>query len=405
VFDPYRIRADFPILGRYAGDRPLVYLDNAATMQKPQAVIERIRHFYSAENANINRGLYRLSEEAGTRYEAARHKVARFLGAPSESEIVFTRGTTEAINLVAYSYGRHHVGPGDEILVSHMEHHANFVPWQRLCQESGARLRIMPITDNGALVLDALPGLLSEKTKLVALVHLSNALGTINPVKEVVSMAHAAGAPVLIDGAQSAAHLPLNVSELACDFFACSGHKLYGPAGIGVLYGRAARLEAMPPFHGGGDMAHAVTLEKTQCAPLPRKFEAGTPNIAGALGLAAAIDYVSALGLGHIAAHEQRLLAYGADRLTQVPGLRLSGTAEQKAAILAFTMTGIHPHDIAQILDGEGIAIRAGHHCAQPLMQRLGVSATARASLALYTTEEEIDTLARALHKVNEVFG
>jgi len=405
ALDPYALRSDFPILDTRVEGKPLVYLDNATTSQKPRTVIERLRQYYASENANVHRGVHYLSGLATEYYEEARRKVAAFLGAAGECEIVFTRGATESINLVAQSYGRQHVGPGDEVLLSHMEHHSNIVPWQILCEEKGATLRVIPVDDDGDLVMSEFDRLLTEKTKLVGLVHVSNALGTINPVKEVVGKAHAAGARVLIDGAQSAARIPVDVTALDCDFFACSGHKVYGPTGIGVLYGRAELLEAMPPYQGGGDMILSVSFERTEYERLPHKFEAGTPHIAGAIGLGAALDYVQAIDMAQIAAHERRVLDYGTQRLPEVEGLRLVGTARAKAGVLAFTMDSAHPHDIGQILDHEGVAIRAGHHCTQPLMQRFGVPATARASLALYNTIEEIDTLVAALHKVNKVFA
>jgi cysteine desulfurase / selenocysteine lyase len=403
-FDVRAIRRDFPILRERVHDKPLVYLDNAATTQKPRRVIDRLNAFYRRENANVHRGVHRLSERATDAYEDARQTVCRFLNAADPKEIVFVRGTTEAINLVAQSYGRSHVGSGDEIVLTMMEHHSNIVPWQILCEQTGARLRVAPITDDGDIQLDAYEALLSARTKIVAVVHVSNALGTINPIAEIVRIAHAGGIPVLVDGAQAVAHMPVDVRALDCDFYAFSGHKVFGPTGIGVLYARASLLDAMPPYQGGGDMISAVTFERTLYNVPPYKFEAGTPDIAGAIGLAAALEYVEAIGLDHVNAHEHELLAYGTAALSQVPGLRLTGTAAHKAGILAFVLEGVHPHDIGTILDREGVAIRTGHHCCQPLMDRLGVPATARASLALYNTREEVDALARALDKVREVF-
>jgi cysteine desulfurase / selenocysteine lyase len=405
AFDVHAIREDFPILRDFVRGKPLVYLDNAATTQKPRAVVDRIARFYLRENANVHRGVHLLSERATDAYEKARNTVSRFLHAADPKEIVFVRGTTEAINLVAHSYGRTHVGAGDEVVVTAMEHHSNIVPWQMLCTETGARLRVVPITDAGELRLDEYERWLSPRTKIVAVVHVSNALGTINPVQHIARIAHQRGIPVLVDGAQAVAHMPVDVQALECDFYAFSGHKIFGPTGIGVLYGKASLLEAMPPYQGGGDMISSVTFERTLYNAVPYKFEAGTPNIAGAIGLAAALEYVETVGLDRIAAHERDLLAYGTDALLQIRGLRLTGTAPEKADILAFVLDGVHPHDIGTILDREGIAIRTGHHCCQPLMDRLGVPATARASLALYNTRSDIDALAAALDKVGEVFG
>ncbi len=403
-FDVARIRADFPILRRTARGRPLVYLDNAATTQKPQAVIDAIGGYYSNLNANVHRGVHELSELATDAYEGARRKVSMFLNAASEHEIIFTRNATEGINLVAHAYGRSRVGPGDEIVISAMEHHSNIVPWQLLCEEKGARLRVVPMDDRGELILEELETLVGDRTKIVAIAHMSNALGTINPVQEIVRIAHARGVPVLLDGSQAAYHMPVDVQALGCDFYAATGHKLYGPTGIGVLYGRAELLESMPPFLGGGDMIRSVTFEKSTWNTLPHKFEAGTPDIAGAIGLDAALDYIQAIGLPHIAEHEQDLLTYGTEALSSVKGVRLIGTARRKASILSFVMEGVHPHDIGTIVDGEGVAIRTGHHCAMPVMERFGVPATARASLAMYNTREEIDALVGALGRVGEVF-
>jgi cysteine desulfurase/selenocysteine lyase len=404
-FDIDRVRADFPILGRQVHDLPLVYLDNAATTQKPRAVIDAISEYYLSNNANIHRGVHQLSESATSAYEATRKSVQRFLNAEDASEIIFVRGATEAINLVAQSYGRQRVNAGDEVVVTAMEHHSNIVPWQMLCEEKGARLRVAPINDAGELLLDEFEALLNEKTKLVAVVHASNVLGTVNPVHRIVEMAHAKGVPVLVDGAQAVPHGGVDVRALDCDFYAFSGHKIYGPTGIGVLYGKRALLEAMPPYQGGGDMIRSVTFEKTLYNQLPYKFEAGTPDIAGVVGLGAAIAYVNEIGLSDIVAHEEDLLAYGTEALSAIPGLTLVGTAKEKVSVLSFVLEGIHPHDIGTILDRQGIAIRTGHHCAQPLMLRFGIPATARASLAVYNTAQEIDALAAGIRKVKEVFA
>ena len=405
AYDVARVRQDFPILRQQVHDKPLVYLDNAATTQKPQVVIDRLMEYYSSENANIHRGVHYLSEQATQAYEGARAKVRDFLNAAEDREVIFVRGATEGINLVAQSYGRTHVREGDEVIVSAMEHHSNIVPWQILCEEKGASLRVIPINDDGELLLEAYADLLGPRTKLVSIAHMSNALGTINPVDRIIAMAHRQGVPVLVDGAQAAPHFGVDVQKLDCDFYVFSGHKLFGPTGVGVLYGKAALLESMPPYQGGGDMIRAVTFEKTLYNVLPFKFEAGTPNIAGVIGLGAAIDYVSNVGLERVVAHERELLAQATESLSAIKGLRIIGTAREKASVLSFVMDGVHPHDIGTILDREGIAIRAGHHCAMPLMERFGVPATARASLALYNTQEEIQALARAIHKVNEVFG
>jgi cysteine desulfurase/selenocysteine lyase len=405
TLDVNAIRRDFPILQRYVHGKPLVYLDNAATTQKPQAVIDRLVRYYSEENANIHRGVHALSVQATDGYDAARERVRQFLNAADAREIVFVRGGTEAINLVAQTFGRAHVGPGDEIVISEMEHHSNIVPWQMLCVTTGARLRVIPITDAGELRLDEYERLLGPHTRLVSVTHVSNALGTVNPVAEVIRLAHDRGIPVLIDGAQAVAHMPVDVQALGCDFYAFSGHKVFGPTGIGVLYGRAPLLEGMPPYQGGGDMIRSVTFETTLYNDVPYKFEAGTPNIAGVAGLAAAIHYLTAVGLDRVAAHEHDLLGYAAEALSEIPGLRLTGTASEKAAILSFVMNDIHPHDIGTILDRAGVAIRAGHHCCQPLMARLGVSATARASFALYNTREEVDVLIASLRAAREVFA
>jgi cysteine desulfurase / selenocysteine lyase len=405
LFDVRSIREDFPILRTLVHGRPLVYLDNAATTQKPQAVLDAVVRSYAQENANVHRGVHLLGERATEAFEGARTSVRRFLNAADSREIVFVRGATEAINLVAQTYGRAHVGPGDEIVLTEMEHHSNIVPWQMLCEQTGARLRVWPITDDGELQLEALDALLTERTRLVAVVHVSNTLGTVNPVRAIVQHAHRLGIPVLVDGAQAVAHVPVDVQALGCDFYALSGHKLFGPTGIGVLYGRLPLLEAMPPYQGGGDMIRSVSFEKTLYAGPPHKFEAGTPHIAGAVGLGVAVDYLSEIDFAAIEAHEQDLLAYGTDALSRISGLRLLGKARHKTGILTFVMDGVHAHDIGTILDQSGVAIRTGHHCTQPLMERLGVPATARASLALYNTREEIDALVDAIGKVREVFG
>jgi cysteine desulfurase/selenocysteine lyase len=404
--DVGRVRADFPILSETVRNgRPLVYLDNAATSQKPRQVIAAISRFYTSENANIHRGLHYLSERATTAYDAAREKVARFLGAGSPSEIVFTRGTTEAINLVAQSWGRSTLRPGDEVLVTGMEHHANLVPWQLVCEQTGATFRAVPITDRGELDLDAFDRLLTDRTRLFAVGHVSNALGTVNPVRELAARARARGALVLVDGAQSAPHMPIDVIELGCDFFACSGHKLFGPTGIGVLYGRMDILDRMPPWQTGGDMIERVTLERTTWAAPPARFEAGTPPIAEVMGLAAAIDYVESVGLGAIGIWESELLARATELIGALSGVRLVGTARKKAGVLSFVLEGIHPHDVGTVLDDEGVAVRAGHHCAQPVMQRFGIPATVRASFAFYNTLDEIDVLVRGVERARKVFS
>ena len=404
-FDVAKVREDFPILKQEVHGKPLVYLDSAATSQKPQVVIDALVRYYTTENSNVHRGVHSLSEWATRDYEGARAKVRQYLNASDDREIVFVRGTTEGINLVARSYGAEHVGEGDEVIISTMEHHSNIVPWQILCQERGAHLRVIPINDDGELLMDEYEKLLCPRTKLVSIVHLSNSLGTINPIERIVEMAHARGVPVLVDGAQSAPHMEIDVQKLGCDFFVFSGHKLFGPTGVGVLYGKGELLESMPPYQGGGDMIKSVTFEKTLYNSLPYKFEAGTPNIAGAIGLGTAIDYVTGLGLASISAYEAELLEYGTQRLSAIEGLRLIGTAREKASILSFVYDGAHPHDIGTILDSEGVAIRTGHHCTQPLMQRYGVAATARASLAFYNTKSDIDTLVKGIYKVIEVFG
>ena len=405
ALDVATIREDFPILKQQIRGKPLVYLDNAATSQKPQVVIDTLTRYYATENSNVHRGVHYLSELATRDYEDSREKVRRFLNASDQREIIFVRGTTEAINLVAQSYGRQHIGEDDEVIVSAMEHHSNIVPWQILCQERGAHLRVIPINDDGELSMDEYEQLLGPRTKLVSIVHLSNSLGTINPIEQIVAMAHSRGVPVLVDGAQSSPHMPIDVQNLGCDFFAFSGHKLFGPTGIGILYGKADLLESMPPYQGGGDMIKSVTFEKTIYNDLPYKFEAGTPNIAGTVALGAAIDYVTGVGLDRISAYEHDLLEYGTQQLSSISGLRLIGTAREKAGILSFVLEGIHPHDTGTILDADGIAIRTGHHCTQPVMDRFGVAATARASLAFYNTMEEIDALVKGIDKVIEVFS
>jgi len=403
-FDVERVRREFPVLWQKVHGKPLVYLDSGATSQKPQRVIDAVSRFYAHDNANVHRGVYALAERATAEYERARARVARFLGAADPSEVVFVRGATEALNLVAQTHGRKYVGAGDEILVTAMEHHSNIVPWQMLAQEKGARLEVAPVDDSGALLVEELERRIGPRTRIVALTHVSNALGTVNPVRRVVEVAHARGAAVVVDGAQAVPHLPVNVSALGCDFYAFSGHKVFGPTGIGALYGKAARLEAMPPWQGGGDMILSVTFERTLYNRVPYKFEAGTPDAAGAVGLGAALEWFAELDQAGVRAHEQDLLEYGTERLCSVPGLRLLGTAPEKVPVFSFVLDGVHPHDVGTILDREGVAIRAGHHCAQPLMQRFGVPATVRASLALYNTRAEVDALVAALARVREMF-
>jgi cysteine desulfurase/selenocysteine lyase len=405
AFDVLAIRADFPILGTQVHGRPLVYLDNAATTQKPRAVLQALTDYYTGSNANVHRGVHYLSGRATDLFEGARARVARFIGAADPKEVIFTRNATEGVNLVAQTWGRTNVRAGDEVLISGMEHHSNIVPWQMLCSEQGATLRVVPILDTGELDMEAFARLLTPRTRIVAISALSNALGTVNPVEAIARAAHAAGAVVLIDGAQAAYHMPVDVAALDCDFFVMTGHKLYGPTGIGVLYGKAALLDAMPPWQGGGDMISSVTFEGSTWNVLPYKFEAGTPDISGAVGLGAAVDYITAIGMDRIQAYEQELLAYGTAALLEVPGVRLIGTASRKASILSFVMEGVHPHDLGTIVDREGVAIRTGHHCAQPVMDRFGIPATARASLAMYNTREDIDALVGALHTAKKVFG
>ena len=403
-FDVLRIRQDFPILKRKIRGKPLVYLDNAASSQKPKAVIDAITRLYSEDYANVHRGVHELSQRSTEAYEGARLKVRRFINAGSEREIIFVRGATEAVNLVAQTYGRVQVRAGDEVLITTMEHHSNIVPWQILCEEKGAHLRVAPINDRGELILDELEKLLGPKTRLLALAHVSNALGTINPVQEIIRMAHQRDVPVLLDGAQAVPHMAIDVRELDVDFYAFSSHKMFGPSGVGVLYGKEALLEAMPPYQSGGDMISSVSFEKTTYNRLPYKFEAGTPNIADVVGLGAAIDYLDGIGMEAIGAYEHELLDYGTQALSEIPGLELVGTAREKAAVLSFTLEGIHPHDVGTILDQDGIAVRTGHHCAQPVMDRFGIPATARASLAFYNTKAELDALVAGIHKVIEVF-
>jgi cysteine desulfurase/selenocysteine lyase len=400
-FDPRTIRADFPILSLEAGGKPLVYLDNGATTQKPRAVLDALQRYYESENANIHRGVYHLSQLATQEYELARRKICRFINAADEREIIYTRGTTESINLVASSWGRLRLGKGDEVVISAMEHHSNIVPWQIACAQAGAALRVIPMNDRGELLLEEYEKLLkSGRVKMVSIVHISNSLGTVNDVKLMTSLAHAHGAVMMVDGAQHVAHHPTDVRDIGCDFYAFSGHKLFGPTGIGVLYGRQELLDAMPPYQGGGDMIASVTFEKTTYAGLPNKFEAGTPHIAGAVGLGAAIDYVSSIGLKNTSAHEAELLAHATQQMSDIPGLRLVGTAAHKASVVSFVIDGMAAHDVGVLLDMEGIAVRSGHHCCQPVMDRFGISATARASIAMYNTREEIDALAQALRKL-----
>lgn len=403
--DVEKIRKDFPALHQQIYGKPLVYLDNAATSQKPQVVINTVARYYTIENSNIHRGVHYLSERATKAYEDARSKVKEFINAREVREIIFCRSTTEGVNLVAQTFARGLVKAGDEILITAMEHHSNIVPWQILCEQTGAVLRVAPINDAGELLIPEFEKLLNSRTKLVSVAHISNALGTINPVEEIIEMAHRRRIPVVVDGAQAVPHLKVNVQKLDADFYLFSGHKMFGPTGIGVIYGKAKFLEGMPPYQGGGDMILSVTFEKTTYNVIPHKFEAGTPNIAGAIGLGAAIDYLTGIGMENVAGWEEELLEYGTEKLSSVPGLRLIGTAKEKASILSFVMNGIHPHDIGTILDREGIAVRTGHHCAQPVMQRFGVPATVRASLAFYNTKEEIDALVSGLAEVRKVFG
>lgn len=403
-YDIDAVRAEFPILSQLVNGKPLVYLDSAATTQKPRAVLDALAAYYEHDNANIHRAVHTLSERATAHYEGGREKVRAFLNAESVKEIIFTRNATEGVNLVAQTYGRKNFRPDDEILITAMEHHCNIVPWQMLCEQTGAVLKVAPITDSGELDMDAFTGLLGPRTRFVSVTHMSNALGTINPIDKITDLAHSFGAPVLVDAAQSAYHRKLDVRALDCDFLVLSGHKLYGPTGIGVLFGKEELLRTMPPYQGGGDMILSVTFEKTVYNDLPYKFEAGTPHIAGVIGLGAAIDFLNDISLDRVESYESELLAYGTRALQTVPGLTMIGTSPKKASILSFVLDGVHPHDIGTILDQDGIAVRTGHHCAQPVMDRYGIPATARASLACYNTFGEIDTLTEALHRVARIF-
>ena len=404
-FNINKIRADFPILNVQVEGKPLVYLDNAASAQMPQQVIDRLVRYQSTQHANIHRAVHYLSELATAEYDEARRKVQRFINAADEREVIFTSGTTEAINLVMHGYGRKFIGAGDEIIISTLEHHSNIVPWQMLAEERGAKIRVVPVNDAGELQLDAYMNLFNERTKFVSLIHVSNALGTINPVKKMIAYAHSRGVPVLVDGAQAVPHMKVDVQDLDCDFYAFSGHKLCGPTGIGILYGKAALLERMQPFKGGGDMISSVTFEQTTYNTIPYKFEAGTPPIAAAIGLGAALDYLSAIGMENITAHEHALLQYATEQVSQIPGVRIVGTARDKASVLSFVMEHIHPHDVGTLLNQEGIAVRTGHHCAQPVMQRMGIPATSRASFAFYNTRAEVDALMAGIRMVQKVFA
>jgi cysteine desulfurase/selenocysteine lyase len=405
ALDVERIRADFPILKLKVNGKPLAYLDNAASSQMPQQVIDRLVRYQTAEHANIHRGVHHLSEIATAAYEGARVRVQKFINAKEAREVIYTRGTTDSINLVMHGYGRAFIGAGDEIIVSQLEHHSNIVPWQMLCEEKGAKLRVIPCNDEGELLLDEYRKLINSHTRLVAITHVSNALGTVNPVKEMIAMAHQHGVPVLIDGAQAVPHMKVDVQDLDCDFYAFSGHKMCGPTGIGILYGKAALLERMKPFEGGGDMILSVTFEKTTYNVIPHKFEAGTPPIAAAIGLGATVDYLESVGMDRIAAHERELTIYATDAFTKLKDVRIVGTAQDKAGVLSFTVKGVHPHDVGTILNEEGVAVRTGHHCAQPVMRRFGIPATARASFYLYNTLPEVDALVAGIHKVQKIFG
>ena len=405
IFDVARIREDFPLLKQTVNGKALVYLDNAATSQKPQSVIDALVRYYTTVNSNVHRGVHTLSQLATDDYEAARSKASKFINAAEDHELIYVRGTTEGINLVAQTFGRQNIGQGDEIIISCLEHHSNIVPWQILCEEKGAQLKIVPINDSGELLIDEYEKLLSPRAKLVSIVHQSNALGTINPMEAIIEMAHSRGVPVLVDGAQSVPHMAIDVQQMGCDFFVFSAHKLFGPTGIGILYGKSEYLNAMPPYQAGGEMIRSVSFEKTTYNVLPHKFEAGTPNIAGAIGMGAAIDYLNDLGMEKINSYEKELLDYGTDCLSRIDRLQIIGTAKDKGGILSFVLGDIHPHDIGTILDTEGIAIRTGHHCAQPVMQRFGIPATARASLAFYNTKAEIDSLVEGIDRVLEVFS
>jgi len=404
-FDVEKIRRDFPILSRDIRGKRLVYLDNAATSQKPRSVIDAGTRYYELENANIHRGVHFLSELATREHDRSRELVRDFINAEHSREIIFVRGTTEAINLVAQTYGRTHVSPGDEVLITAMEHHSNIVPWQLLCEEKGAKLRVAPINDAGEIILDEFEKLLGPRTKMVAVAHISNALGTVNPLERIIEMAHAKSIPVIVDGAQAVPHMKVAVRALVADFYAFSAHKMFGPLGIGVLYGKTVLLEAMPPYQGGGDMISSVTFERTTYNKLPFKFEAGTPDVSGAIGLGAAIEYMNSIGIENIAEYEHELVTYAAEQIAKLPGVRLIGTPKERTGVISFVIDGVHPHDVGTILDQEGIAIRTGHHCAQPIMQRFGIPATARASFAFYNTKEEVDALALGIQRVKEVFA
>lgn len=405
TWDIEKIRQDFPVLSQSVNGKPLVYLDNAASSQVPQVVIDRGTKYLREEHSNVHRGVHYLSQTATTAYEAAREKVKRFINARESAECIFVRGCTEGVNLVAYSYGKAFIGEGDEILISQMEHHSNIIPWQVVAEERGAKIRVIPMNERGELIIDEYENLLNERTKIVAVAHVSNSLGTVNPVKEMIATAHKFGVPVLVDGAQSVPHFPVDVQDLDCDFFTFSGHKMYAPTGSGVVYGKREWLDKMPPYQTGGSMIRSVSFEKTTYAPLPAKFEAGTPAIAANIGLGAAIDYINSIGFEAAAAYEHELLEYATKRLSDIPGVKLIGTAANKASVLSFEIEGVHPHDIGTILDQEGIAIRAGHHCAQPVMQFFDVPATARASFAFYNTREEADKLVDAVQRVIDVFA
>ena len=405
IYDINRIREDFPILKKKVHEKNLVYLDNAATTQKPTFVIDKVNKYYTTMNANIHRGVHALSQEATEAFESARIQIKQFINAIGKNQIIFTRGTTEAINLVASSYGRTNIKEGDEIIISHMEHHSNIVPWQLLCKEKNARLRVIPVNDDGELIFEEFEKLVNKRTKFISIVYVSNSLGTINPIKEIIKYAHQFNIPVLVDAAQAVNHLKVDVQDLDCDFLAFSGHKIYGPTGIGALYGKVELLESMPPYQGGGDMISKVTFEETTYNELPHKFEAGTPDIAGAIGLGAAIEYVNKIGIENIKEHEHNLLEYATKKIAEVPGLRIIGNAKEKTSVLSFVLDNIHPHDIGTFLDFEGVAIRTGHHCTQPLMQRFKIPATSRASFAMYNTKEEVDVLVNGLKKIIEVFG
>lgn len=404
-FDVNKVREDFPVLSQTVNGKPLVYLDNGASSQVSNLVIERGTHYLEQEHSNIHRGVHYLSQHATTAYEAAREKVKRFINAPSAKECIFVRGTTEGVNLVAYSYGRKFIGEGDEILISQMEHHANIIPWQVLAEEKGAKIRVIPMNERGELVIEEYENLLNERTKIVAVAHVSNSLGTINPVKEMIATAHKFGVPVLVDGAQAVPHFPVDVQDLDADFYVFSGHKMFAPTGSGVLFGKKEFLDKMPPYQTGGGMIRTVTFEKTTYAPIPEKFEAGTPAIAAGIGLGAAIDYLNSIDFAEAARYEHELLEYATEKLSAIEGVKIIGTAREKASVLSFTIENVHPHDIGTILDQRGIAVRAGHHCAQPVMQFFDVPATARASFAFYNTREEVDKLAEAVQKVIEVFA